>query len=153
AAVLGERPLELPVPVLVARSARAALARAASNFHGNPGEKLALAGSTGPNGKTTVSWHYGAIGQAAGKRPGVIGTINYRWGGRVLPAEHTTPESVELQALLAGMVDAGCETAVMEVSSHALAQDRVLGLSFAVAGFTNLTRDHLDFHADMEDYF
>ena len=153
AALIGERPLDLPVPVLIAPSARAALARAAARFHGDPGEKLALVGITGTNGKTTVSWLYEAIAEAAGRRPGVIGTINYRWGGRVLPAEHTTPESVELQALLAGMVDAGCETAVMEVSSHALAQDRVLGLFFAVAGFTNLTRDHLDFHADMEDYF
>ena len=79
--------------------------------------------------------------------------MNYRYAGRTLEAPHTTPESVELQALLAGMVDAGCTSAVMEVSSHALAQDRVLGLSFAAAAFTNLTRDHLDFHDDMESYF
>ncbi|WP_373044179.1 UDP-N-acetylmuramoyl-L-alanyl-D-glutamate--2,6-diaminopimelate ligase [Vulgatibacter sp.] len=153
AAVIGERSLDLAVPALVVPSARAALARAAANLHGNPGERLALAGITGTNGKTTTTWLYEAIALAAGKRCGVIGTVNYRFAGKVLPAEHTTPEAVEVQALLAGMVDAGCETAVMEVSSHALAQDRVLGLTFATAAFTNLTHDHLDYHADMEDYF
>jgi len=153
AAVIGERPLDLPVPALVAPSARAALARAAANLHGNPADRLVLAGITGTNGKTTVTYLYEAIAEAARLRCGVIGTVNYRYAGRVLPADHTTPESVELQALLAGMVDAGCTSAVMEVSSHALAQDRVLGLSFAAAAFTNLTRDHLDFHQDMERYF
>lgn len=154
AALIVERHVDAPGAILLKTdSARKAMALAAANLHHRPGEKLVLAGVTGTNGKTTTTYLFEAIAQAAGKRPGVIGTVNYRFAGRTLSADHTTPESVEVQALLGAMVDAGCETAVMEVSSHALSLDRVHGLAFASAAFTNLTRDHLDFHADMEAYF
>lgn len=152
-AVVAERPLDLPVPVLRTADARATMALLAANLHGRPGERLRVAGITGTNGKTTVSWILQAIAEAAGRDCGVIGTVGYRVGGRTLPAPHTTPESVGVQALLAQMVEAGTELAVMEVSSHALVQERVGGLRFAAAAFTNLTRDHLDFHGDMDAYF
>jgi UDP-N-acetylmuramoyl-L-alanyl-D-glutamate--2,6-diaminopimelate ligase len=154
AAIVGERPVDGgDAVVLVAPHARTALATCAANFHGRPGEALVLSGVTGTNGKTTVTYLYEDIARAAGTSVGVIGTVNYRYAGRTLPAPHTTPEAVELQALLAEMRDAGCTGAAMEVSSHALAQERVAGLRFRSAAFTNLTRDHLDFHRDLEDYF
>ncbi len=153
-AVLGERPVDAPgAVVLVAPSSRLALAAAARNLLGRPDEKLVLAGVTGTNGKTTTSYLYEAIAAAAGKRPGVIGTVSYRFAGREKAAAHTTPEAPELAALFAEMAEAGCDTAAMEVSSHALAQERVAFLRFRSAAFTNLTRDHLDYHKDMEDYF
>jgi UDP-N-acetylmuramoyl-L-alanyl-D-glutamate--2,6-diaminopimelate ligase len=153
-AVLGERPVDAGAAVvLVAPSARRALAACAANLAGRPGDALVLAGVTGTNGKTTTTYLYEAIARAAGQGVGVIGTVSYRYAGRTLAAPHTTPESVELQALLAAMRDAGCTGAVMEVSSHALAQDRAAGLRYRAAAFTNLTRDHLDYHRDMEEYF
>lgn len=152
AAVVGERSVE-GVEIRRVPSVRKAMALAAANFYGRPAEKLTLLGITGTNGKTTISWLLEAIAMEAGRRPGVIGTVNYRFADQVLQAPHTTPESVELQQLLATMVEAGCDLAVMEVSSHGLALDRVWGLAFDVAAFTHLTRDHLDFHEDMESYF
>jgi UDP-N-acetylmuramoyl-L-alanyl-D-glutamate--2,6-diaminopimelate ligase len=125
----------------------------AAEFFGRPSEKLTLVGVTGTNGKTTLSYLVESILQAAGKEPGVIGTVNYRYRGHEAPSHHTTPESVDLQEMLAEMCRAGVDAVVMEVSSHALAQQRVRGLAFDVGVFTNLSRDHLDYHRDMDDYF
>ena len=133
--------------------ARAALAGLSANFYGRPADRLELVGITGTNGKTTTSHLIRAILEADGKPTGLIGTIDYRIGERLIPATHTTPESLELHALLAEMVRSGCVAAVMEVSSHALAMSRVEGLGFRAAVFTNLTQDHLDFHGSMEEYF
>jgi UDP-N-acetylmuramoyl-L-alanyl-D-glutamate--2,6-diaminopimelate ligase len=133
--------------------ARAALAVLSANFYGRPADRLELVGITGTNGKTTTSHLIKAILEAGGKPAGLIGTIDYRIGDRLMPATHTTPESLELNALLAEMVRSGCVAAVMEVSSHALSMSRVKGLEFRAAVFTNLTQDHLDFHGSMEEYF
>ncbi len=129
------------------------MATAAANFWGRPANAMSLLGVTGTNGKTTTTYLVEAMLAAAGERPGVVGTVNYRFAGREVPAPNTTPESTALQELLAQMKDAGTTSVVMEVSSHALAQDRVHGLSYTSAAFTNLTRDHLDYHGDMEGYF
>ena len=133
--------------------ARVALAGLAANFYGRPGGRLRLVGITGTNGKTTTSHLIRAILEASGERSGLIGTIEYRIGERIIPATHTTPESLELNGLLAEMAAGGCDAAVMEVSSHALAMHRVEGLEFRAAVFTNLTQDHLDYHGSMEEYF
>jgi len=154
AAVVAEGPVECaPARVLLAPSARRAMALAAANFHGRPADALRIAGVTGTNGKTTVSYLVEACAAEAGLGVGVIGTVTHRFAGRERPASHTTPESTEIQALLAEMVGAGTKAVVMEVSSHALSQERVAGVRFAAAAFTNLTRDHLDYHGDMEAYF
>jgi len=146
-------PAGVTVPWIQVSSARAALAELAAAFYGNPSEELALVGITGTNGKTTTSYVLGSIFEAAGIKCGRIGTIGYRVGARELDAQRTTPESAELQQLLRGMVAEGCGACVMEVSSHALALRRADSLRFAAGIFTNLTRDHLDFHGDMEAYF
>jgi len=154
AAVLAERAVECPpAPVLLVPSARRALAVAAANLHGRPGERLALCGVTGTKGKTTVTYLVEACAEAAGVPSGVIGTVNVRLPGRTLPASHTTPDAAELQEILAAMVAAGARVGILEVSSHALDQERVAGLPFRAAGFTNLGRDHLDYHPDVESYF
>jgi len=114
---------------------------------------MVLVGVTGTNGKTTVTYLVESIFSAAGMVSGVIGTINYRYRDRIFPAPHTTPESIDLHALLAEMAAAGVQSVAMEVSSHALAMERVRGIELDVGLFTNLSRDHLDFHGDMEDYF
>ena len=124
-----------------------------AHFFAEPSRQVKLVGITGTNGKTTVSYLVEAVLTAAGLNPGVIGTINYRYGDRQLPSHHTTPESLELQSLIREMTRAGVRAVIMEVSSHALAQERVRGLAFDVAVFTNLSRDHLDYHRDMDDYF
>jgi UDP-N-acetylmuramoyl-L-alanyl-D-glutamate--2,6-diaminopimelate ligase len=153
-AVVAERPVECaPARLLLAPSARRAMALAAAAFHGRPGDALLLAAVTGTNGKTTVAYLVEACARAAGWPVGVMGTITWRWPGVEREASHTTPESTVIQATLAAMRGAGARAAVLEVSSHALAQERVAGLRFQVAGFTNLTRDHLDYHGDMEGYF
>lgn len=143
------------------RSARQALALAAANFYRHPGRSLKLVGVTGTNGKTTTVYLVESILHAAAERAGLIGTVEYRvpagpgagQPASVMPAPHTTPESLDLQALLARWRDAGATWGVMEVSSHGLALDRVYALPFAAAVFTNLARDHLDFHGDFESYF
>src|SRR5215470_1584591 len=122
-------------------------------FYGRPSRRMKLVGITGTNGKTTVTYLVESILSAAGLEPGVIGTIDYRYRGRHTPSHYTTPESLELQSLLAEMETAGAQSVAMEVSSHALVQERVRGIDFDVALFTNLSRDHLDYHASMDDYF
>ena len=121
-------------------------------WFGNPAEKLHLIGVTGTNGKTTVTWLLKAALSACGEKVGLIGTIQNMIGERVLPSGHTTPDPYDLQSMLADMVAEGCTYAVMEVSSHALCQDRVEGLLFDAAIFTNLTQDHLDYHGTMDEY-
>ncbi len=153
-AVIAERAVECaPARLLLAPSARRAMALAAANLLGRPGDAMQLVGVTGTNGKTTVSYLVEACASAAALPVGVVGTVTHRFPGVERAAAQTTPESTALQALLAEMRDAGTRLVVMEVSSHALAQERVAGLRFAAAGFTNLTRDHLDYHGDMERYF
>jgi UDP-N-acetylmuramoyl-L-alanyl-D-glutamate--2,6-diaminopimelate ligase len=132
---------------------RMALARAAAVFYDHPSSKLKVIGVTGTNGKTTVAFMIKQILESAGIPTGLLGTIRYEIGERVIPAQRTTPESLEIQQMMAQMVRAGCKTCVMEVSSHALEQKRVQGVEFDVAVFTNLTQDHLDYHGTMESYF
>ncbi len=153
-ALLVERPLGLRAAAEVrVASVRAAMGPVAATAWGDPSRRLAVLGVTGTNGKTTTTWLLEAIARAAGIRPGVIGTIGARIDGLPLPGERTTPEATELQALLARMVDAGVGLAAIEVSSHALAMHRVDGTRFAAACFTNLSHDHLDFHAGLDEYF
>lgn len=152
--VLSERPCPdgfTGVWVQVAE-ARKALATAAANWFGRPAEALHLIGITGTNGKTTTAFLTDSLLRQSGQRTGLIGTIEYHIADRVLPSPHTTPESMDLQRLFAEMRDAGCHSAVLEASSHALAMDRVWGCRFDVAVFTNLTQDHLDYHGTMERY-
>jgi UDP-N-acetylmuramoyl-L-alanyl-D-glutamate--2,6-diaminopimelate ligase len=138
---------------VVVENARYALADLAASFYGFPARRLKLAGVTGTNGKTTTTFLIKHICDKASLRCGLIGTVRYEIGERVLPAIRTTPESADLQELLAQIVNAGGKAAAMEVSSHALAQERTRGLEWDVAVFTNLTQDHLDFHSTMENYF
>jgi UDP-N-acetylmuramoyl-L-alanyl-D-glutamate--2,6-diaminopimelate ligase len=135
------------------RHARRALARLSGNLYKRPAEKLAVSGITGTNGKSTTAFLLESIFASAGKRASLIGTIEYHVAGKRLPAPHTTPESLELNRLLAEALGNGVTEAVVEVSSHALAQQRVFAIRFDVAVFTNLTRDHLDYHKTMEEYF
>ena len=152
--VVVERPVVAPgVAVVRVPSTRRALALAAARFYGYPAHRLFTVGITGTNGKTTTTHLIEAVYRAQGRKTGLIGTLYNKIGGIVLPGERTTPESLDLQALLRRMVDEGVEVAVMEVSSHALALERVTGVEFDVAVFTNLTQDHLDFHQNLEDYF
>ena len=132
---------------------RAALADLSAAFYDRPARRLKMAAVTGTNGKTTTTFLIKHICENAGLRCGLIGTVRYEIGERVLPAVRTTPFALELQELLAQIVNAGCKAAAMEVSSHALAQERTRGLEWDVAVFTNLTQDHLDFHGTMENYF
>ena len=154
-AILSDRPAPEGESALWVRVAapRSALALLSARLAGDPAEKLVLAGVTGTNGKTTTAMLLESILARRYGRSGFIGTVGYRTGRRELPATQTTPEAPLLQQLLAEMVDAGTLAAAMEVSSHALALDRVDGCRFDVAVFTNLTRDHLDFHGDLENYF
>ena len=141
------------VPWVVVNDARLALARLADEFYGHPSRSLRLVGITGTNGKTTTAYLLRAIFEAAGERCGLMGTVVYSVGTEDREATRTTPEAPDVQRMLREMVDNGCQAAVMEVSSHALALKRVDGLRFAAGVFSNLTRDHLDFHGDMEAYF
>ncbi len=138
---------------LLVENTRTALADLAATFYGLPARRLKLAAVTGTNGKTTTTFLIKHICEKAGLRCGLIGTVRYEIGERVLPAARTTPESLDLQELLAQIANAGCRAAAMEVSSHALTQERVRGLEWDVAVFTNLTQDHLDYHGTMENYF
>ncbi|MCI0745459.1 MAG: UDP-N-acetylmuramoyl-L-alanyl-D-glutamate--2,6-diaminopimelate ligase [Verrucomicrobia subdivision 3 bacterium] len=154
-AILCERNGGLPQKATKVKVAnvREALARVASSFFEHPSSNLKVIGVTGTNGKTTVSFLTKAILESAGIKTGLMGTVHYEIGDRVIPAQRTTPESLEVQQMMAQMLRAGCQACVMEVSSHALEQKRIFGIDFDVAVFTNLTRDHLDFHGTMESYF
>jgi len=155
AAVVSEREMNLPETVAAIRvsDARHALAEAARTFYHDPTAAMTVVGITGTNGKTTISYMVEALLTAAGRRPAVTGTVAYRFADRCYPAPNTTPESLDLQHLADQFRQAGSDSLVMEVSSHALDQQRVVGVSFDVAVFTNLTPEHLDYHRDMEDYF
>ncbi|MDD5262198.1 MAG: UDP-N-acetylmuramoyl-L-alanyl-D-glutamate--2,6-diaminopimelate ligase [Methylacidiphilales bacterium] len=154
ALILEELPAEtVDCPVLVVDSGRRALSQTAANFYGNPADRLEMIGVTGTNGKTSTAYLLHYLFEKLNISCGLIGTVEYRAGRRKLHASRTTPESADLQALLAEMRDAGCRAVVMEVSSHALELERVYGIPFRTAAFTNLTRDHLDFHIKMENYF
>lgn len=135
------------------RDTQQALPLLAARFYHYPSQQLPLIGITGTNGKTTISYLVGSILEAAGYKVGIIGTIAYRWGKEVKAASLTTPDALELQRLICQMLEDGVDYGIMEVSSHSLRLKRVDGCSFKVAIFTNLTRDHLDFHGTMEDYF
>ncbi|MDX1388995.1 MAG: Mur ligase family protein, partial [Acidobacteriota bacterium] len=157
AAVLAEsgRPDDLDPAVAWVRvaDARRATALAAREWHGRPDESMTVVGVTGTNGKTSVVWLIESMVRAAGRSAGRCGTIGHSYGGRVWPADRTTPEAPELFELLAAMRDDGVEVVALEVSSHALELARVEGVRFDVGGFLNLSRDHLDFHEDMDRYF
>jgi UDP-N-acetylmuramyl-tripeptide synthetase len=145
-------PRPAPIPLVVVKDARRALAQVSAEFFSHPSREITLVGITGTNGKTTTSYLIESIVKASGKEAGVIGTINYRLAGKEHPAPTTTPQSYDLQRLLREMVDAGTGYAVMEVSSHALDQDRVRACHFDVGVFTNISPEHLDYHEDMESY-
>jgi len=147
------KPAAVDVPWIQVSDAREALALAAANFYGHPGDRMKVVGVTGTKGKTTTTFVLEAILKAAGASPGLIGTIEYRRPGWKVAAPRTTPESSDLQALMREFLDAGVSHCVMEVSSHALEQKRVWGVSFDVAVFTNLSGEHLDYHPSMEAYF
>ena len=156
AALVVERKIEgisLDVPQFVALSGREALSRLGDAFYGHPSGELALIGVTGTNGKTTTAFLIDAILRSTGRRTGLMGTIHYRVGDEVFEEPRTTSEGPDLQRYLRRMADAGASHAVMEVSSHGLALDRLCGCEFQAAVFSNLTQDHLDFHGDMESYF
>src|SRR5437016_13493842 len=127
---------------------RRALARLSSNFYKRPAERLTSTGITGTNGKSTTAFLIESILNAAGRKCALVGTIEYHVAGKVLPAPHTTPEALELNRMLADALGHGATETVMEVSSHALDQQRVYGIPFDVAVFTNLTRDHLDYRSE-----
>jgi UDP-N-acetylmuramoyl-L-alanyl-D-glutamate--2,6-diaminopimelate ligase len=141
------------VTKIVVADTRRALAWCAANFFDHPSRKLRMVGITGTNGKTTTAYLIRSVLESSGATAGLIGTVEYLLNKTSLTATHTTPESLELQELLASMVSAGCTSVSMEVSSHALHQRRVEGIDFAAAVFTNLTQDHLDYHGSMEEYF
>src|SRR5947209_2230221 len=152
--IVAERAQKHPrATCVVVENTRGALADLSTRFYNFPARKLKLAAVTGTNGKTTTTFLIKHICEKAGMRCGLLGTVRYEIGERVLPAARTTPESLDLQELLAQLRDAGCRAAVMEVSSHALAQERVRDIEWDAAVFTNLTQDHLDYHGTMENYF
>ena len=151
-ALMVSRRLDIDVPQIVVQNGRAAMAHISRAFYGNPDTGMTMIALTGTNGKTTTTYMIKSVMEASGKKTGLIGTIVNMIGQRALPTERTTPESPDLFALLRHMADEGCEAVVMEVSSHSLALDRVAGITFDVAVFTNLTQDHLDFHGTMAGY-
>jgi len=155
-AIVSDSAVEVPRPAVAwaqVLHGRRALARLSANFYKRPAERIANTGITGTNGKSTTAFLIESILKAAGRKTALVGTIEYHVAGRTLAAPHTTPESLELNQLLAEGLSKGVTEAVMEVSSHALEQQRVFGIPFDVAVFTNLTRDHLDYHGTMEKYF
>lgn len=152
AAILAQRPLPLP-GTIVTPDTRAAYARVCANLYGNPQEDLKLVAVTGTSGKTTITCLLRDILRAAGRKVGLIGTIQGEIGDMVIPARHTTPDPLQLYAMLSRMRAAGVDVVVMEASSHALDQRRLEGLHFCCAAFTNLSHEHLDYHGTMEDYY
>src|SRR5437764_14657643 len=152
-ALVVQRELALPVPQVVVADSRAAMAPAADVFFGEPTRELEVVGVTGTSGKTTTSFLLFAILAAAGRRPGLLGTVEARVGGERRGGVRTTPESIDLQRLFREMLDAGDRSCAMEASSHASVLHRLDHVRFAALVFTNLSQDHLDFHGDMEAYF
>ncbi len=140
------------VSVIEVQDSRSSLARVAANFFSHPTKDLVLVGITGTNGKTTITYLLESIWEKENRRPGVIGTVNYRYRGRVVPSGMTTPESLDLMEMIREMKDSGVKSIAMEVSSHALEKKRALECHFDAAVFTNLTRDHLDYHKTMDSY-
>jgi UDP-N-acetylmuramoyl-L-alanyl-D-glutamate--2,6-diaminopimelate ligase len=153
AALLVERQLDLDVPQAVVGHVRTVIGPLAGAFYGDPSRDLTVAGVTGTNGKTTVTYLLESIATVGGRRPGVIGTVSRRFAGVEEPAPRNTPEAPDVQALLRRMADAGVEVVAMEATSDGLEQGRLRGTRFATAGFTNLTQDHLNTHGTMEAYF
>jgi len=156
AAVVTDSAAEPPregVPWAVVPHGRRALARLSANFYKRPAERMSVTGITGTNGKTTTAFLLESILCAAGRKSALLGTVEYHLPGEILPAPHTTPEPLEIHQLMGRGLARGATEAVMEVSSHALSQERVFGVPFDVAVFSNLTRDHLDYHKTMEGYF
>ena len=152
-ALVVERQLEIDVPQLVVGDVRAAMAIAADVFFGEPTRSLEVVGVTGTNGKTTTAFLLRSILEAAGRRPGLVGTVEWVVGGEQRAAPHTTPEAIDLQRLFREMLDAGDESAAVEASSHGSALRRLDRVRFGALVFTNLSQDHLDLHGSMEDYF
>jgi UDP-N-acetylmuramoyl-L-alanyl-D-glutamate--2,6-diaminopimelate ligase len=152
-ALVVERPLDLPVPQIIVPAARAAMAVAADEFFGRPTQELEVAGVTGTSGKTTTSFLLFAILAAAGRRPGLLGTVEARVGGERRGVARTTPEAIDLQRVFREMLDVGDRSCAIEASSHASQLHRLDRVRFAALVFTNLSQDHLDFHGDMESYF
>lgn len=153
AVVVTAKKPEIDVPYVLVDDDRLALARIGANYYGHPADAMTMIGVTGTNGKTSVTWLLKQVlEKCKGAKVGLIGTMENHIGDLVLATDRTTPESIQLQQLFAQMADAGCQYVVMEVSSHAIALHRVEGIHFAVAAFTNLTEDHLDFHKTMENY-
>jgi len=152
-ALVTSRRLDLQVPQAVVSDVRTALAVGAARLHGHPSRSLDVVGITGTNGKTTTAYLVDSVLRAAGRVTGLIGTVETRVAGQRQDSARTTPESADLQALLARMRDGGVEAVSMEVSSHAIDLKRVAGVRFAVAAFTNLTQDHLDYHHTIEEYW
>ncbi len=153
AALLVERDVPVEAPTARVPSTAAALSPVAARFFDHPSRSMDVVGITGTNGKTTITYLLERLWTAAGIPAGVIGTIDYRWPGRVEKAPNTTPQALDLQRILAAMRDAGVKRVAMEVSSHALALGRAEDVEFSVGVFTNLTQDHLDFHKTMDGYF
>ncbi|MCX6549973.1 MAG: UDP-N-acetylmuramoyl-L-alanyl-D-glutamate--2,6-diaminopimelate ligase [Acidobacteria bacterium] len=149
----GATPAELPIPWIRVSDGRLAMATLAAHFYGHPSRAMRVVGITGTNGKTTTAYLIREVFEAAGESCGLMGTVQYRIGAELREASRTTPEAVDLQQMFREMADAGCVACAMEVSSHALALRRADGTRFAACVFTNLTRDHLDFHLDMDQYF
>src|SRR5581483_4311357 len=144
---------DLPVPQLVVADTRRAMSEAAGEFFGHPSHELTIAGVTGTNGKTTTTFLLFAVLAAAGRRPGLLGTVEVRVGGERRPALRTTPEAIDLQRTLREMFDAGDRSCAMEATSHGSELGRLVGTRFAALAFTNLSQDHLDLHGTMERYF
>jgi UDP-N-acetylmuramoyl-L-alanyl-D-glutamate--2,6-diaminopimelate ligase len=153
AALVVEHPVASRVPQVVVADARRAMAAAAATFFGRPTAELEVAGVTGTNGKTTTAYLVYSILEAAGRRPGLLGTVECRIGGQARPAVRTTPEAIDLQRTFREMLDAGDRSCAMEATSHGSQLNRLDGVRFASLAFTNLTQDHLDLHGTMESYF
>ena len=151
-AIVAERPVTADVPVIYVSEVRRALAQLADRMYEQPSHHLNLIGVTGTNGKTTITYLVKRIQEYVGMKTGLIGTIGMEYGDKIIPVDNTTPEAPILQKACRDMVNNDVQSAVMEVSSHALVQGRVWGLDFNIAVFTNLTQDHLDYHGTMEDY-
>ncbi|MDO4544154.1 MAG: UDP-N-acetylmuramoyl-L-alanyl-D-glutamate--2,6-diaminopimelate ligase [Clostridia bacterium] len=152
-ALICQRPLDIAVPQLIVEDARTALAEAAACFYEHPEREMCMLAVTGTNGKTSTTYMVKAIAESAGMKVGLIGTIVNMIGNERIDTARTTPESVDLFALLRHMANEGCKLVIMEVSSHALVQDRVFGIEFNAGLFTNLTQDHLDYHKTWQNYF